>query len=199
MGRVLLIGSGNKDKRAELEHLLQGTSWDVKSLKDFEPVEEPEETEDTFAGNALLKARYYGGKFGVACVSDDSGIEVDALDGAPGIYSARYAGPDARDGENLAKLMKELYGVPEEQRSARFRCVLCLIDPEGFITHYEGICEGRIDIKQQGSEGFGYDPAFIPDGYQQSFGELGEDVKSKLSHRAIAVRWMREVIDELEL
>ena len=197
----LIIATGNAHKVDEFKYLLKGLPFEVCSAAVCGGMPHVVEDGDTFAANAQLKAEALrqSAPHGAWVLADDSGLEVDALDGAPGIYSARYAGPDAKDGENLAKLMKELYGVPEEQRSARFRCVLCLIDPEGFITHYEGICEGRIDIKQQGSEGFGYDPAFIPDGYQQSFGELGEDVKSKLSHRAIAVRWMREVIDELEL
>ena len=120
MARVLLIGSGNKDKQKELSDLLKDSAWDVKGLQDFEPIEEPEETEDTFEGNALLKARYYGNHFGVACVADDSGIEVDALNGEPGVYSARYAGEDCTYDDNNQKMLNALENIQTEKRGARY-------------------------------------------------------------------------------
>lgn len=127
-------------------------------------------------------------------MADDSGLEVDALDGAPGIYSARYAGEDASDHDNLVKLLDAIKNVPKEKRTARFRCVLCVIDPEGYTTHYDGSCEGRLDVEVHGDRGFGYDPIFVPDGYSESFAQLGDEVKSQLSHRAKAVEWMRTIV-----
>ena len=197
----LIIATGNAHKVEEFEHLLQGLPFEVCAATVCGGMPEVVEDGETFAANAQIKAAALR-KIAPAdawVMADDSGLEVDALDGAPGIHSARYAGPDAKDGDNLAKLLETIQDVPAGQRTARFRCVLCLIDPEGFITHYAGTCEGRIATEGQGTEGFGYDPAFIPEGYDQSFGQLGEDVKSKLSHRAKAVEWLREVVEELEL
>ena len=197
----LIIATGNPHKVEEFELLLEGIGFEVCSAKACGGMPEVDENGDTFAANAQLKAEALR-KIAPAdawVLADDSGLEVDALDGAPGIYSARYAGADASDGDNLAKLLDTIKKVPSGGRTARFRCVLCLIDPEGFITHYDGSCEGRMDQAPRGSEGFGYDPAFIPDGYTKTFGELGEDVKSRLSHRARAVQWMRSVVKELEL
>jgi XTP/dITP diphosphohydrolase len=127
-------------------------------------------------------------------MADDSGLEVDALGGAPGILSARYAGSGASDGDNLAKLLEAIKDVSKSKRTARFRCVLCLIDPDGNISHYDGTCIGRIATESLGSEGFGYDPAFIPDGYTETFGQLSESLKGQLSHRAKAVESLRVVL-----
>ena len=127
-------------------------------------------------------------------LSDDSGLEVDFLNGAPGVYSARYAGISASDQDNLNKLLKALAKVPELERTARFRCVLCLIKEDGLPNYFEGTCEGRILIQPQGSSGFGYDPIFVPEGYKDSFAYLGEPLKAGLSHRAKA---MASLIGEL--
>lgn len=186
MGKTLLIGSGNRDKAAELEGLLQGTAWEVKTLRDFPPVAEPEETETTFEGNALLKARYYGAAFKVACVADDSGIEVDALDGAPGVYSARYAGENCTYDDNNRKLLDALKDVPLAKRRARFVCCAAFVDEDG-TEHIElGTVEGIVAPAARGSNGFGYDPVFIPSGFEQTFGELNPLVKSSVSHRGEA-------------
>lgn len=197
----LIIATGNAHKVEEFELLLDGLGFEVCSAKLCGGMPEVDENGETFAANAQLKAEALR-KLAPAdawVLADDSGLEVDALEGAPGIYSARYAGADASDGANLTKLLKAIQDVPQAERTACFRCVLCLIDPDGFISHYDGSCEGRMDIEPRGSEGFGYDPAFIPEGHTQSFGELGEDVKSQLSHRARAVQWLREIVGELDL
>ena len=152
MRRVLLIGSNNKDKAHEIRALLGDTPWDVKSLADLTPVPEPEETEKTFEGNALLKARYYAGRFDVACVADDSGIEVDALDGAPGVYSARYAGEDCTYADNNRKLLAALEHVPEERRRTRFVCMAAFVDEEGGEHVEQGTVEGVIAPECRGCE-----------------------------------------------
>lgn len=186
MPRTLLIGSGNRDKAAELERLLDGEAWEVKTLRDFPAVAEPEETETTFEGNALLKARYYGRHFGVACVADDSGIEVDALGGAPGVYSARYAGENCTYDDNNRKLLAALKDVPPAMRRARFVCCAAFVDTDG-AEHVEfGTVEGIVAPAARGSNGFGYDPVFVPSGFEQTFGELNALVKASVSHRGEA-------------
>ena len=192
MGRVVLIGSNNPDKAVELRELLRDTPWEVKTLAEFHALAEPKETESTFAGNALLKARYYAGRLGVACVADDSGLEADALEGAPGVYSARYAGRDCTYDDNNRKLLTALAGVPEAERTARFVCCAALVDGQG-REHVEcGTVEGRIAPECRGTHGFGYDPLFIPQGFEQTFGEMDPEAKSRISHRGRAFRKLRE-------
>ena len=192
----LIIATGNAHKVEEFELLLKGLDFDVVSAKACGGMPEVDENGSTFAANAQLKAEALR-KLAPAdawVMADDSGLEVDALDGAPGIYSARYAGADASDQDNVVKLLDALKGVPKAKRTARFRCVLCVIDHEGYITHYDGSCEGRIDTEVHGDGGFGYDPIFIPDGYSENFAQLGDEVKGQLSHRGKAVEWMREIL-----
>ncbi len=186
MPKTLLIGSSNPDKAAELERLIDGTAWDVKTLRDFPAIAEPEETETTFEGNALLKARYYGTAFSVACVADDSGIEVDALGGAPGVYSARYAGEHCTYGDNNGKLLAALADVPAARRRARFVCCAAFVDEDGTEHTEIGMVEGMIAPAARGSNGFGYDPIFVPSGFEQTFGQLNPLVKSSVSHRGEA-------------
>lgn len=195
--KQLIVATGNAHKVEEFESLLAGCGFEVVSAKVCGGMPDVVEDGDSFAANAAIKARALKAiaASDTWVVSDDSGLEVDALDGAPGIYSARYAGESASDGQNLDKLLRELDGVAESNRAARFRCVLCLVDPDGVEHCFDGACEGQIAESATGEHGFGYDPAFIPEGYQQSFGELGEAVKSKLSHRALAVREMRVFLD----
>ena len=192
----LIIATGNAHKVEEFQILLDGLNFDVQSAKACGGMPEVDENGSTFAANAQLKAEALRAQVpaGAWVLADDSGLEVDALDGAPGIYSARYAGLDASDGDNVVKLLEALKNVPRSQRTARFRCVLCVIDHEGYMTHYDGTCEGRIDTNVQGDGGFGYDPIFIPEGYSESFAQLGDSVKSQLSHRAKAVQWMRSIL-----
>lgn len=195
--RVLLIGSGNRDKAAELASLLDGLPWVVRSLRDYEPVEEPEEDGATFAENALKKARYYGQRFGVACVADDSGLAVDALDGAPGVYSARYAGEDCTYADNNAKLLRALDGLPPAKRTARFVCCAALLFEDETVRLETGTVEGRIADACRGDSGFGYDPLFIPEGHSQTFAEMAPADKHAISHRGRAFRLVRTYLETL--
>jgi XTP/dITP diphosphohydrolase len=194
---ALIIATGNAHKVEEFDLLLKGLPFDVLSAKSCGGMPEVDENGSTFAANAQIKAEALRKLAPVDAwvMADDSGLEVDALEGAPGIYSARYAGPDASDHDNVVKLLDALKDVPKAERTARFRCVLCVIDHEGYITHYDGSCEGRIDTEVHGDNGFGYDPIFIPDGYSESFAQLGDSIKSQLSHRAKAVEWMRRILE----
>ena len=196
--RSLIIATGNLHKVEEFEQLLKGDQFVVLSAHAFGGMPEVEETGKTFAENAYLKARALKKIVpeDVWLLADDSGLEVDALNGKPGVYSARYAGEGASDQDNVRKLLKALKGVPAEARAARFKCVLCVIDSRGSISYYENTCEGRIAATFSGESGFGYDPVFIPEGYQQSFAELGVAVKSELSHRARAVRAFSSALND---
>jgi XTP/dITP diphosphohydrolase len=197
VSEVLLIGTGNRDKAAELAEILQGLPWDVKSLADFPHVPEPIEDGDTFEANALKKAVYYGRRFDVCCVADDSGLAVDALDGAPGVYSARYAGDDCTYADNNAKLLRELADVPQEKRSARFICCAAFAHRSG-RTHTEtGVAEGRIILEPRGNGGFGYDPLFLPRGFELTFAEMPPDQKHKISHRGRAFQRLRAYLETL--
>jgi XTP/dITP diphosphohydrolase len=197
MPETLLIGSGNRDKAAELAVLLEGLPWRVLGLKDMPPVDEPEEDGDTFEANALKKARYYGARFGTACVADDSGLAVDALGGAPGVWSARYAGEGCTYADNNAKLLRELDGTPPEQRTARFVCCAALVLPDGREHVTMGTIEGRILGACRGLGGFGYDPLFVPEDHTLTFGELDPAAKHDISHRGRAFRKMRAFLETL--
>ncbi len=195
----LIIASGNAHKVEEFEQLLTGINFQVSSAKVCGGMPEVEENGGSFVANAQIKAEALRAIASSEAwvMADDSGLEVDALDGAPGVYSARYAGPDASDADNVAKLLEALGDRPIEQRTARFRCVLCVIDEFGLITHYDGSCEGHIATAPAGESGFGYDPVFVPSGYAETFGQLGDTVKGALSHRAQAARWLKETLGEL--
>ncbi|HEX4888671.1 MAG TPA: RdgB/HAM1 family non-canonical purine NTP pyrophosphatase [Luteibaculaceae bacterium] len=180
---TLIIASNNKHKVEEIRDLL-ADYYACISMRDAGIHLEVDETADTFRGNALLKAQAVFEISGADCLADDSGLEVDALDGAPGVFSARYAGPKASDTDNVAKLLTELEG--KDDRSARFVCSLMLIS-DGLPYLFEGKVDGVITREPKGNQGFGYDPVFVPLGYDQSFAELGADVKNTISHRAHAV------------
>lgn len=167
----------------------------LRSLNDFSNVVEPEETGLTFAENAVLKAAYYADQTNLCSLADDSGLEVEALNGAPGIYSARYGGANAGDAEKIGKLLMEIAETKSENRYARFVCAAAISNPRGEIKILtEGICNGEISLEPSGKNGFGYDPIFIPDGFSETFSELSEDVKRQISHRAQA---MRKIIEYL--
>ena len=189
----LILATGNPHKVEEFAELLSGLPLEVQSAAVCGGMPDVEETGTTFAENAQLKAAALRGAApsGAFVLADDSGLEVDALGGAPGVYSARYAGPSASDEANVDKLLHALDGIPQVERGARFRCVLCRIGPGDQIEFFEGHCEGRIAMAPGGKAGFGYDPVFVPKGHERSFAELGEAVKHQLSHRAMAVRAMR--------
>ncbi len=190
----LVLASGNKDKIEELRTTLQPLGITLLSTYDFPELEEVLEDKETLEGNALKKARYTAEETGLPAVADDTGLEVDALNGEPGVYSARYAGEEASYLDNMNKLLKELSFVPTPKRTARFRTVVAFVDGDREQT-FHGVCEGRILKEPRGSGGFGYDPIFQPEEYQETFAELSADQKHEISHRgkAIAqfVEWLR--------
>lgn len=192
----LVLATGNAHKVQEIQTIL-GSGFRICSLKDFPQAAPLIEDADTFAGNAMRKATQLAQWLGTEALvlADDSGLEVDALDGAPGVHSARFAaGPqagNAPDSANLRKLLRLMEDVPEGKRTARFRCVLALKANDSLML-FEGACEGKIVFAPSGRGGFGYDPVFVPDGYTQTFAELGEDVKNRISHRARALQKLRD-------
>ncbi len=184
---IFVLASRNKHKIKELRETLAPLNIVLKSTYDFPDLEEVVEDADTFEGNALKKARYVHDKTGLPALSDDTGLEVDALGGRPGVYSARYAGETATDEENVEKLLRELSDTDISERDARFRTVVAFVTDKDTYT-FEGICEGTITTEPHGKRGFGYDPVFRPDGYEQTFAELSSEVKNEISHRGKAIQ-----------
>ncbi|MEL6654629.1 MAG: RdgB/HAM1 family non-canonical purine NTP pyrophosphatase [Bacteroidota bacterium] len=180
----ILFGTNNPNKLREIREMLSA-SYEVLSLADVGIQMDVEETEPTLAGNAILKAEAFAKAAGLPCFSDDSGLEVDALDGAPGVISARYAGLNCSSDDNIDKLLRELGDAHDRQ--ARFRCVIAFHEA-GHNECFEGKVEGNILFERQGNGGFGYDPIFQPTGYEISFAEFDSDEKNTISHRGIAVR-----------
>jgi XTP/dITP diphosphohydrolase len=193
---TLVLATRNAHKVREIGQILGG-GFSLRSLADFEGAPEVPEEGMTFETNAVQKATAVARALGLPAMADDSGLEVDALDGAPGVRSARFAGERATDEENNAKLLGLMAGLPEERRSARFRCVIAVAWPDGRVRTAEGVCEGRIAKAPRGAGGFGYDPLFVPEGHGQTFAELGEEVKNRISHRARALRRAKEMIFSL--
>jgi XTP/dITP diphosphohydrolase len=184
----LLLATSNPGKVDEYRALLAGMNVTLVTPSDQGLVDQPEETGDTFEENALLKARYYALATGLMSLADDSGLEVDALGGEPGVHSARYAGEGATDADRVLLLLSKLEGVPSEKRAARFQCVVALAWPEGTTETFHGSCEGRIAAEPKGRNGFGYDPVFYVPELGKSFAELEPVVKNQRSHRAEAAR-----------
>ena len=190
--KKIVFATNNKHKLDEIREIL-GARFDVVSLKDISCDVDIPETGDTLEENALMKAEYVKQHFGMDCFADDTGLEVEALDGAPGVHSARYAeGTDHDSNANMEKLLRELGN--NNNRKARFRTVIALL-LNGETHQFEGIVNGRIAFEKHGTEGFGYDPIFVPDGYQHSFAELGMDVKNHISHRARAVARLADFLN----
>jgi XTP/dITP diphosphohydrolase len=184
----LLIATGNPGKLREFALLLAGAPVRLRSLAEFPQVTEVAETGATFAANAAIKAREYSRQTGLWTLADDSGIEVEALGGAPGVHSARYAGAGAADAVRRQKLLAELAATGDAARRARFVCVIALARPEEQDPAlFTGVCEGSLADAERGENGFGYDPLFVPQGYTETFGELSDTVKQFLSHRARAL------------
>lgn len=200
---ALVVATRNFGKFREFAHLLDGLPLRLLSLRDFPKLELPPEEGDTYAANALAKARAVAAATGFAALGDDSGLEVDALGGRPGVRSARFAGEEKDDAANNRKLLALLKDVPWEKRTARFRCVLALVYPAPaaaapFVeTLVEGTCEGIIAFSPRGEHGFGYDPLFYLPDYGCTMGELPEEVKNRLSHRARAVEKARPLLEEI--
>lgn len=187
----LVFATNNEHKLAEVREIV-GDSFQIVSLKDIGCFDDIPETADTLEGNALLKAQYVKQKYGCDCFADDTGLEIAALDNAPGVYSARYAGEEKNPKANMRKVLQKLQDQPD--RSARFRTVIALIiGEEEFLL--EGCIEGVIITEARGEAGFGYDPVFVPNGYTKTFAELGADEKNAISHRGEAIRKLKQLVD----
>ena len=187
----LILATHNEHKAQEFRDILP--QYSVQTLADLEHNEEIEETATDLEGNSLIKAETIFKRYGHVVISDDSGLEVDALNGAPGVYSARYAGEPRNDQRNTEKLLDKLHGA--FNRDAQFRTVITLMNAEKSFQ-FEGIVSGTIAKSPRGKDGFGYDPVFVPEGYQQTFAELAADVKNKISHRANAIEKLLNFLNE---
>ena len=188
----LILASRNKNKIEEMKQLVAHLGIDVFSALDFPDLEEVEEDKPTLEGNALKKARYVNQQTGIPALSDDTGLEVEALDGAPGVFSARYAGENATYQDNVLKLLGALNG--KKNRAAQFRTVVALVDGEKEWT-FEGVCKGKIINEQIGKKGFGYDPIFMPDDFAETFAQMDPNIKNLISHRGKAVQKFVEFLE----
>jgi len=193
--KILIIATRNQGKAAEITELLSGFPISIKSLNDFGPIPEVEEDGENFDENAYKKASFTARILGYPALADDSGLVVDALDGAPGIYSARFAGPQATDDERCQKLLQQMDGV--SNRKAAFECVLSIAVPTGPALTYEGRCQGVLTEAPRGANGFGYDPIFYYAPLQKTFAELTRQEKSEVSHRGKALRQVRDEFDKV--
>lgn len=185
----IIFATGNKHKLQEAQQIL-GPEFTLRTSAESGITEDIPETSDTLKGNAIQKAMYIWDRLHTNCFADDTGLEIDALNGAPGVYSARYAGDKCSFQDNIVKVLKELEGVPAP-RTARFRCVVALV-VDGQITTFDGIVEGEITLEPRGNGGFGYDPIFKPQGYDRCFSELSADEKNSISHRGMAMKLLSE-------
>ena len=192
--KEVIIATKNACKAKEFEHIFSQYNIIVKSLLDFEEIDDIVEDGETFEENALIKARAIAKQFNQVVIADDSGLEVDALEGRPGVYSARYAGENRDDQANIDKVLRELEGTPEEKRSARFVCVLALVTPEGDESVVRGTCEGQILTQCIGNEGFGYDPIFYLPELEKTMAQIPKSKKNVLSHREDAFMKLKEVL-----
>ena len=188
----IVFATNNKNKLKEMREIMDGL-YHVMSLEEIGCHEEIIEDADTIQGNAKIKADFITNRYHIDCFADDTGLEVEALNGAPGVYSARYAGEHCSYQDNVNKMLNALDGV--ENRKAVFRTVIAL-NLEGETYYFEGRCEGQITKEQRGSEGFGYDPIFQPDGFDETFAELGMDVKNSISHRGRATQKLIEFLQK---
>lgn len=200
MKRDVVIASRNKGKIAEILLILADLPFKFTSVADHPEAAEIEETGSTFSENARLKAAAVARATGKWALADDSGLEVDALGGRPGVHSARYSGPRATDASNNELLLKELAGVPDERRTARYRAVMAMADEKGrIVAEADGACEGIIGREYRGTSGFGYDPLFVVPEFSRTMAELGLELKNRISHRAVALARLRERLADLNL
>ncbi|MEH7332677.1 XTP/dITP diphosphatase [Neobacillus drentensis] len=193
--KEVIIATKNPGKAREFEHIFAPRGFSVKTLLDFPEIPEVEETGSTFEENAILKAEAVSQALNKMVIGDDSGLIVDVLEGRPGIFSARYAGEPKNDQKNTEKVLSELKGVPEEERTARFYCALAVAVPGQETFTVSGTCEGRILEEQRGTNGFGYDPVFYVPDKSRAMAELTSDEKNKISHRANALKKLDNVLD----
>ncbi|GEN45836.1 XTP/dITP diphosphatase [Alkalibacillus haloalkaliphilus] len=195
--KTIYVATTNKGKIKEFEQILSGLSVEIESLQDHVTnMEDVEETGVTFEENAVLKAKTYAKRHNLAVIADDSGLEVDALNGEPGVYSARYAGEEKSDDANIEKVLTKLDEKNADDRSAAFVCVMAYAEPGEEVLTTKGKCHGKITNERRGIKGFGYDPIFQPDGYDQTLSELGSTVKNEISHRRMALNDMVKVLSE---
>ena len=191
--KKIVFATNNQHKLDEVKKITEGLT-EIVSLSEINCFDDIPETADTLEGNALQKARYVKEKFGFDCFADDTGLEVEALDNAPGVYSARYAGPDHNSESNMKLLLKNMEGITN--RNARFRTVIALL-MDGKEYLFDGIVDGVIIDEKRGNSGFGYDPVFVPNGYNETFAQLGSDIKNNISHRATAVLKLHDFLSKL--
>ena len=191
----LLLATSNAGKVAELRQLLDGCGWELVTPADLGLKLQVDESGQTYAENATMKAVNFARASGLVTLADDSGLEVDALNSRPGVLSARYAGADRTDAERVEALLAELRDVPDERRGARFRCVITIADPQGRVELVEGAVEGRIAREPRGANGFGYDPVFLLPDRGLTTAELPPDEKHAVSHRGVAARKARAVLE----
>ncbi|MFG6493957.1 XTP/dITP diphosphatase [Fictibacillus sp. UD] len=195
----ILIATKNKGKVKEFQSMFENLGCEILSLSDIEGSPDVEETGTTFEENAILKAETISQQMNIPVIADDSGLEIDALEGKPGVYSARYAGLQKSDEDNMNKVLAELQNVPETQRSARFVCALAFARPNKKTIVVKGECEGEILREKRGSQGFGYDPIFFVPELNRSMAELAKEEKNKISHRAVALMKLKNLINEEDL
>lgn len=195
--KTLILATCNEGKAKEIKNLLSDIPLEILSLNSFNRRPSIIENSSTFAGNAVKKAETVSRFYKQASMADDSGLEVEALGGKPGVLSARYSGENATDEENNAKLLKALEGVPEKERKACFRCAIAIAIPGKKTVTVEGECRGHIALKPRGSKGFGYDPLFVYEPAGKTFAELDPETKNKISHRGRALQKARTIIEEL--
>jgi len=193
-----MVATRNRGKIREIRKALKGLKLKFYSLNDFEDAPEIEEDGKTFTENALKKARFYSKYFGTLTIADDSGLEVDFLNGWPGIYSARYSGKGASDRKNNQKLLREMEGIQISKRGARFKCVIAMVSPEGREAIVEGSCKGRIGSREVGKKGFGYDPLFFLPRYGKTMAQLTLEEKNRVSHRGKALRKLRKIVTKFQ-
>lgn len=194
---TLVVATGNRGKFNEIAALLEGLDLLIMPLDRVGPVDVPPEGGDSFQENARLKALAVARATGHLSLADDSGLEVDALGGEPGVLSARFGGPEKTDAERTLFLLSRLEGVPPGQRTARFRCSVAIAEPNGSVRITEGVCEGRIALAPRGDQGFGYDPIFEIPSLGRTLAEIGPEVKNRLSHRGHAMRAARAIFERL--
>jgi XTP/dITP diphosphohydrolase len=195
-GMKVIVATRNPGKVREIRRVLRDLGIRVRSLRDFQGVPSVEEDGKSFTENALKKARFCAERLGETAIADDSGLEVDGLKGAPGIYSARYAGEGASDRENNQKLLREMEGIPPSKRGATFRCSIAIVSPGEKERVVEGSCRGRIGLREVGKKGFGYDPLFFLPRYGKTMAQLTVDEKNEISHRGKALKKLRKVIGQ---
>mgnify|MGYP001072527520 CR=1 FL=1 len=195
--KEVIIATKNRGKAKEFVEMFEPLGYSVKTLLDYPEIDDVEETGTTFEENAVLKAETVSKLLGKVVISDDSGLMIDALEGRPGVYSARYAGEQKNDQENMDKVLKELEGVPHEERTARFCCTLAIANPESGTQTFTGTCEGTILEEKRGEYGFGYDPIFFVVEEGKAMAELPPEKKNSISHRANALKKLKEQLSNV--